>query len=156
MENKVILPYKVGNAINLIKELTNEQALYKIETLMSRYKSKNTSQNLQEAINTVVEFIRKNSRNRKDYFAALVNGFETSKPSYYGEFTQSDKEDYFDKFIESVKPYFFSDDTSSLSFRAFRDTCPIPSSESGISIKLMPMGLSIILDVNGGSNRFNN
>ncbi|MEH7116115.1 hypothetical protein V7128_01650 [Neobacillus vireti] len=153
--DKIKLSYKLGKAIEEIKEKLGEDHLFKIEWIMSNYKNPvREDAQLQNAINVVVEFVKPNDENRKKYFKAILEGFETDKPFSYNEFTYEDKEKVFNKFVEQVRGYFFSNDTYSLNFETkkgrpeyevYKDR-GLPATIYTVDSK----NVSITLNINGG------
>lgn len=73
---KVIIPHKVGNAIEWIKKNIGNEFLFQIEIMVVHYKkSPLYKKKTQDAINTIINYIRKNHENRANYFNAIVNGY---------------------------------------------------------------------------------
>ncbi|MFO1442917.1 hypothetical protein KDN24_06765 [Bacillus sp. Bva_UNVM-123] len=96
--NKVILPYKIVRPLEFIRKTLGEDILYKIENLLSHYKSStkyNDDVQLQNSINAVVNYVRESNQNRLNYYNALVDGylFEFNTPedklhAYYHDLIQ--------------------------------------------------------------------
>ncbi|MED3562311.1 hypothetical protein [Bacillus xiapuensis] len=74
---KVILPYKVGMALQFLQKELDEDLLYKFENLLSHFKtSTKYKQPIQDKINTIVKYVRNNKENRVNYYLALKYGYE--------------------------------------------------------------------------------
>ncbi|MFA1509934.1 hypothetical protein ACDN41_11960 [Priestia aryabhattai] len=73
---KVKLSKELGTAMGLLEQLIGLDEMYKFENILSHYKkSTKYKGKYQEAINTVVNFVKANKENRLTYYNALLYGY---------------------------------------------------------------------------------
>ncbi|MEM4994841.1 hypothetical protein WKH56_19965 [Priestia sp. SB1] len=74
---KVKVSKELGLAMDVLKDLIGIDEMYKFENVLSHYKksTKYTGQH-QEAINTIVNFVKASKGNRITYYNALQHGYD--------------------------------------------------------------------------------
>ncbi|WP_310877003.1 hypothetical protein [Priestia megaterium] len=74
---KVKVSKELGLAMDVLKDLIGLDEMYKFENVLSHYKkSTKYSGRHQEAINTIVNFVKASKGNRITYYNALQHGYE--------------------------------------------------------------------------------
>ena len=148
------IPHNVGNAIEKIENDFGKGRLYKIEWILSHYKESSIIEPAtQEAVDTIVRFIKHSEKNREDYFKALVEGYEKECPKSYAEYSYKEKQELFDKYIELIKPFFFAKSTFNLEIESRKNTDCMHIEACGVTLNYPyhdTGNRTFMLHVNGG------
>ncbi|AZV43613.1 hypothetical protein BAOM_3004 [Peribacillus asahii] len=151
--SKIKIPYKLANSIELIKSEKGEEYLYKIEWLISYFKNTVTFEDeLQEAINYVVSYIKESDVHRKTYFKVLVDGYEKQDPSSFRDLNRQDKEIILEGLTNVIKGYIFNEKTYKFTYNHERGTGVTVKTGTGIPLMSGLNGTATItIEVNGGA-----